>query len=241
MPPEASFAAVPASDVPSHAAPGGHGIPAPPPPPREPSPQASVHSVPRSSAQIARPGFNDLQQAAASHGIALHRAARGVFDQGKRGYYGDGSPAAFVRVVFDQARLPAPEGWGVPVYEQEAHKVLKRLDDPRAGDVAALYDARFKGQKGLKSYTQQVGSVEDPLVGIVSEYESKGKHKVRVFQVERGVPDEMSYRLDDLKSGRVVVSRRQPKVPRDKLTDRSTALVSNECRMNMTVKLDRCQ
>jgi hypothetical protein len=43
------------------------------------------------------------------------------------------------------------------------------------------------------------------LVGIVSESETK-KHKLRVLQVERGVPEEVSYRCDDLKSGRVVVS-----------------------------------
>jgi len=74
------------------------------------------------------------------------------------------------------------------------------------GDIAAFHDARFKGRKGLSSYEQHVGSVEEPLLGIVVEFEQKGKHKVRVLQVERGVPEEVSYRLDDLKSGRVVVS-----------------------------------
>ena len=39
----------------------------------------------------------------------------------------------------------------------------------------------------------------------MSESETK-KHKLRVLQVERGVPEEVSYRCDDLKSGRVVVS-----------------------------------
>lgn len=57
---------------------------------------------------------------------------------------------------------------------------------PRPGDIAALHDARLKGKKGLQSYTQQAGSVEDPLVGIVVEFEAK-KHKMRVLQVERGV------------------------------------------------------
>ena len=46
------------------------------------------------------------------------------------------------------------------------------------------------------------------------EFEQKNKHKVRVLQVERGVPEEVSYRLDDLKSGRVVVSRHS-RVERD--------------------------
>ena len=80
----------------------------------------------------------------------------------------------------------------------------------------ALYDARFKGKKGLSSYTQHVGSVEEPLVGVIAEAEQK-KHKLRVLQVERGVSrakmelmqvaDEVSYRCDDLKSGRVIVHR----------------------------------
>ncbi|BEI80594.1 hypothetical protein CcaverHIS002_0111230 [Cutaneotrichosporon cavernicola] len=199
-----SFAAVPD--------PSGGKLPPPTEPQREPSPGHSVHSAhsaPRSSSQVARPGFNDLQHMSQTNGAALARAARGVFDQGRRGFYGDGSPAGFLRVVFDQAHLPVPSSghWGMPVYEQQAQTIMKRLDDPRPGDVAALYDARFKGQKGLKGYTQHVGSVEDALVGVIGEYETKGKHKIRVLHVERGSPDEVSYRLDDLKSGRVVIYR----------------------------------
>ena len=37
------------------------------------------------------------------------------------------------------------------------------------------------------------------------DFETKNKHKVKVLQVERGVPEEVSYRLDDLKTGRVAV------------------------------------
>lgn len=85
---------------------------------------------------------------------------------------------------------------------------LEQTDDgarqPRPGDIAAFYDAKLKGKKGLHTYTQHVGSVEEPLVGIVGEFEDR-KHKVRVLQVERGVPDEVSYRCEDLKGGKVVV------------------------------------
>lgn len=49
-----------------------------------------------------------------------------------------------------------------------------------------------------------MGSVEEPLVGVISEFEDR-KHKLRVLQVERGVPDEVSYRCEDLKGGKVVV------------------------------------
>jgi hypothetical protein len=119
-----------------------------------------------------------------------------------------------MRVIFDQARLtiPTPDSaghceWGQVIYEQESASVVKRLDEPRPGDIAAFHDARFKGKKGISGYTQQVGSVQDPLTGVIAEVDQK-KKKLRLLQVDRGHPDEMSYRLDDLKSGRVVVSRR---------------------------------
>lgn len=155
-----------------------------------------------------RPGYNDLQAASASHGSVLMRAAKGMFDQGKRGNYGDGSSPGFVRVAFEHAGLPLPAGeWGIAVYEQEASSVLKKLDDPRPGDIVAIHDGKFKGKKGLSSYHQQVGSIQDPLIAIVHEFDPRNKHKLRCLQVERGVPSEISYRLDDLKSGRVFVYR----------------------------------
>lgn len=55
--------------------------------------------------------------------------------------------------------------------------------------------------------------MEEPLVGVVSEFEDR-KHKVRVLQVERGVPDEVSYRCEDLKSGKVVVRFNAPCIAR---------------------------
>ena len=154
-----------------------------------------------------RPAYNELQAASASHGSLLLRSAKGIFDQGKRGYYGDGSPAGFVRIALDQAHMSAQDPWGQVVYEQEGLSVLKRLDEPRPGDIAAFHDVRLKGKRGLSGYTQQVGSVEDPLVGIIYEFEPKNKHKIRLLQVERGTPTEVSYRLDDVKSGRVVIYR----------------------------------
>ena len=77
--------------------------------------------------------------------------------------------------------------WGSVIFEQEASSTLSRYDEPRPGDIAAFFDARFKGRSGLKSYEQHVGSVHDPLLGIVIEFEGKGKHKLKVLQVERGV------------------------------------------------------
>lgn len=66
-------------------------------------------------------------------------------------------------------------------------------------------------------------------MGVVVDFEVKNKHKVKVLQVERGVPGEVSYRLDDLKSGRAMVSivvlRRRWKGRWTKLMDRSIDLV----------------
>lgn len=157
---------------------------------------------------VHRPGYNELQSASASYGSVLLRAAKGMFEHGKRGFYGDGSSTGFVRVAFEQAGLPFPAGeWGLAVYEQEASSVLKKLDDPRPGDIVAIHDGKFKGKKGLSSYHQQVGSIQDPLIAIINEFDVRNKHKLRVLQVERGVPSEISYRLDDLKSGKVFVYR----------------------------------
>jgi hypothetical protein len=126
-----------------------------------------------------------------------------------------------VAIAMDNAHVARPQsGWGQLVFEQEAASTLKRYDEvsyvmrilgvadhqPRPGDIAAFFDARLKGRKGLSSYDLHVGSVEEPLVGIVVEFEQKNKHKLKVLQVERGVPEEVSYRLDDLKSGRAVAS-----------------------------------
>lgn len=121
----------------------------------------------------------------------------------------------------DNAGVPRPSGnaWGQVIFEQEAGSILRRYDEvsgcilqystdasvkPRPGDIAAFYDAKLKGKKGLHTYSQHVGSVEEPLVGVISEFEDR-KHKLRVLQVERGVPDEVSYRCEDLKGGKIVV------------------------------------
>lgn len=51
--------------------------------------QASRQSTdPRPSFSTGRPGFSELQEAANNHGQKLARAARGMFEQGKKGYYG---------------------------------------------------------------------------------------------------------------------------------------------------------
>ena len=77
-----------------------------------------------------------------------------MFEQGKKGYYGvstphedcawtavvedkvtlilvqDGSPAGFVAIVMDSAKVSRPQnGWGQVVYEQEGASTLKKYDE----------------------------------------------------------------------------------------------------------------
>ncbi|WVW84772.1 hypothetical protein I302_106807 [Kwoniella bestiolae CBS 10118] len=156
-----------------------------------------------------RPGFDQLKEASQTYGAQLARSAHNIFAQGKRAQVGDGSPAGFVFFAMDNAQLPRPnleKGWGQVVFEQEGGSILRRYDDPRPGDIAAFHDSKLKGKKGLSTYNQHVGSVEEPLIGIVAEFEER-KHKLRVLQVERGVPEEVSYRCEDLKSGKIIVYR----------------------------------
>ncbi|ORY25641.1 hypothetical protein BCR39DRAFT_543513 [Naematelia encephala] len=187
-----------------------HGSPASRQPSRQeafPTPEQPVEA-PRPSMNQGRPGYDQLVAASRDGGARLARAAKAMFDQGKRGHFGDGSSAGFVMVAIDQAQLARPtQEWGQVVFEQEGSSVMKRYDEPRPGDIAAFYDAKLKGKKGLAGYSQHVGSVEEPLLGVVVEFESKHKQKMRVLQVERGVPEEVSYRCEDLKSGKVIVYR----------------------------------
>ncbi|WVQ96424.1 hypothetical protein IAU59_003529 [Kwoniella sp. CBS 9459] len=176
-------------------------------------PQSPVQAHPSPARQssvgqgVGRPGFDQLKEASSTAGVGLARAAQGMFAQGKKAYFGEGSPAGFVLVAMDHAHIPRPQqGWGQIIFEQEGGSILRRYDEPRPGDIAAFHDAKLKGKKGLSTYNQHVGSVEEPLVGVVAEFEDR-KHKLRVLQVERGTPEEVSYRCEDLKSGKIVVYR----------------------------------
>ncbi|KAH8085720.1 hypothetical protein HD553DRAFT_271152, partial [Filobasidium floriforme] len=117
----------------------------------------------------------------------------------------DGSSRAFVWAALADAGIDANVGFGTLIWEQEGSTQHKRYDDIRVGDVVVLHDAKLKGKKGLISYQQQVGSVEEPMFCICSETESK-KNKCKVWQVERGHITTESYRLEDLQSGLVRVS-----------------------------------
>ncbi|KAG6376877.1 hypothetical protein JVT61DRAFT_903 [Boletus reticuloceps] len=155
-------------------------------------------------------------------GVRVIDAATTLFDKSKRALVGDGSHAGFVRAVL--AQVPGavyPSGmtgagavtgtddndWGYVVYAQTGNAVQRRMSDIMPGDVIAIWDAKFKGHKGLHAYTQTVGittpSASDsvrgggPVVGIVSEFDGK-KSKVRVWQANQHVGQQVSWTSSSL-------------------------------------------
>ncbi|KAG2081235.1 hypothetical protein BD769DRAFT_1733228 [Suillus cothurnatus] len=175
----------------------------------------------RTSGQTARPvdqqlSADDLMALWGKIGVQVVESATGLFEKSKRSLVGDGSYAGFVKAVFAQvpdAQRVSGEGedWGYLIYVQNAGSVQRRIADILPGDVIAFWDAKLKGYKGLHTYSQTVGAGENgPLIGVVSEVESK-KSKVRVWQANQHVGQQtvenVSYRLEDLKSGVVKVFR----------------------------------
>ena len=133
-----------------------------------------------------QPGFNELAQASKTHGTKVYKSAQKLADIGRKQSVGDGTSRAFVWTALGEAGIDANVGFGPLIWEQQGSTRSKRSDDIRPGDVLVLHDAKFKGKKGLVSYHQQVGSVDDPMFAICSEFEPK-RSKVRGWQVDRGV------------------------------------------------------
>ncbi|KIJ07836.1 hypothetical protein PAXINDRAFT_173234 [Paxillus involutus ATCC 200175] len=131
--------------------------------------------------------------------------------------------------------IPAASGneeWGYVIYVQTGGAVQRRVSDIMPGDIISFWDAKLKGHKGLHAYNQTVGNGRSgPLVGVVSEFDAR-KSKVRVWQANQHVGQQVSlfrrfarkkngaltpratqtvenvsYRLEDLKSGHVKVFR----------------------------------
>lgn len=179
--------------------------------------------------------IEDLMTVWGKVGAQVAEAASGLFEKSKRTLVGDGSYVGFVRAVLAQVpgalRSSDPEEWGYVIYAQTGTTVQRRVVDIMPGDVIAFWDAKLKGYKALHTYSQTTGAGESgALVGVVSEFEPK-KMKVRVWQANQHVGQQVSlfrrlarkangglmpratqtvenvsYRLEDLKSGRVKVS-----------------------------------
>ncbi|KAF5319923.1 hypothetical protein D9611_011013 [Ephemerocybe angulata] len=178
-----------------------HRVQSPPHPPAV-QPARSANDVDLSS--------DDLISLWGRVGVQVCEAATNLFERSKKGLIGDGTYPGFIRAVIREVpNAVLTDDLGYVIYKQQGGSVQKRASDIMPGDLVALHDAKFKGHKGLQAYHQNVGA-DEPVLGVVSEFEPK-KSKIRLFQANQHVGQQtvesVSYRLEDLKSGSIIVYR----------------------------------
>lgn len=130
----------------------------------------------------------------------------------------DGSPRGFVENMIGSvpnALPPVGQSLGVAILTQVGPTMMQpQADEVRSGDIVSCSQADFRGKKGLAPYHMTFGTQAEPTSGIVIECETK-KNKLRCIvqspNNKKGLPDEVSLRLDDLKSGIVKVYRVPPR------------------------------
>lgn len=169
---------------------------APPPPPGKHTAQRSSQLPPSrqpSTSNEPKLSSDELMAVWGRVGVQICEVATSLFEKSKKSLVGDGTYHGFVHAALSDvpnAVFPSPPSYGYVVYSQAGSSVQKRVSEIMPGDIVALYDARFKGHKGIQTYHQTVGAGE-PLVGIVSEFEPK-KSKIRVFQANQHVGQQVS-------------------------------------------------
>ncbi|GAC93327.1 hypothetical protein PHSY_000892 [Pseudozyma hubeiensis SY62] len=162
-----------------------------------------------------KPSSAELKQWSSSIGAHIAKLA---LDSAKQSNapIGDGSPRALVQQIISATPSLPPVGssLGALILTQVGPTVMDTgADEVRPGDIVLCSQADFRGKKGLAPYHTTLGATE-PTPAIVVEVESK-KNKLRcVLQSpssRKGLPEEVSLRLDDLKSGIVKVFRVPPR------------------------------
>ena len=150
----------------------------PPPPPKS----ASVAHRPPKPTKRQTLSADGLMALWGRVGTQVLEQASSLVEKSKKSVIGDGSAEGFVReVLAGVPHVSESDSFGHLVFSQTASTVQKRSSDIMPGDVIALEDAKFKGYKGLSSYSIHVGTGGNPLTGIIHEFEPK-KSKIRVFQ-----------------------------------------------------------
>lgn len=113
-------------------------------------------------------------------------SAHSIYEKSKKNVIGDGSSLGFLQQVLSTVPTASTDSLGHLIYAQTGTSVTRRAGDIVPGDIIALYDAKMKGHKGFAGYSIVVGSVDEPLLGIVSEFSASGKKvKVKVFAVNQ--------------------------------------------------------
>jgi len=186
-------------------------------PPSKPTPSSRSQLPPPDSSAKPPPAevslsSDDLIAVWGRVGVQICEVATTLHEKSRKSLVGDGSYKGFVDAVLSQvpnAARPSPPSYGYLIYLQVGSAVQKRASDIMPGDIVMLSDAKFKGHKGIHTYHQNVGA-EQPLVGIVGEFEPK-KSKIKVFEANQHVGQQtvesVSYRLEDMKSGTMKIFR----------------------------------
>jgi len=127
----------------------------------------------------------------ATIGKQVQSVAASLFDKSKKLVIGDGTSQGFVDAVLAQVPQASKSSHGHLIYVQTGNTVSRRLSNIMPGDIVELAEAKLKGHKGLQSYNQTAGTVQEPLVGIVGDFEAK-KSKIKVFQANQHVGSQVS-------------------------------------------------
>lgn len=172
-----------------------------------------------------RPSAQQLVSWSQQYGCAVAKHASSfVANKGTVAAHGDGSSRSVIGALLstathDEVLPPVGASFGAIVLAQAATTAVDvGADEIRAGDIVALHGADFKGKKGLTPYHVTYGSTNEPALACVIEVDSAAKkRKLRCALVATsasrkvGQLEEISLRLDDVKSGLLRVFRVVPR------------------------------
>ena len=158
------------------------------PPPAVP-PRLSLEQPRPLASAPARMTVDELRTVWGRVGFHVAEAAGALLERSKHKLVGNGSYEGFVAEALAEvpnaSAAQGPGEYGFLVYAQTAAQVHTRLADIMPGDVVVLEGAKFKGHKGLHSYSMSAGE-SAPCMGVVSEFDPK-KLKLRALQANKRV------------------------------------------------------
>ncbi|CAR21454.1 Bbc1p [Lachancea thermotolerans CBS 6340] len=169
----------------------------------EANPQLSVkfweEFIPRPSAG------HDLEKFASKIGYKIFEQANQLINTSSRN---------FVPKLIEGSREPAippiaSRTFGVPLltYSPESTLDEDALKLIRPGDILAVRRGKFQSHgKLLQKTTHEIGMDAVPFAGVITEYDFS-KHKFRVIEEHNGKIKQSSYRVHDMKSGKLKVYR----------------------------------
>ncbi|PWN36522.1 uncharacterized protein FA14DRAFT_3577 [Meira miltonrushii] len=176
-----------------------------------------------------RPQAQEMVSWSQHLGSRIARQASTFLTKGQQMQLGDGTSRGFITALIalstnENALPPVGSSFGAIVLAQAATTPVDQgSDEIRPGDIVALHGADFKGKRGLTPYHVTYGTAQEPAFACVLEAtsESSKKRKLRCILVptssatgkpsKSGLPEEVTLRLDDVKSGLLRVFRVAPK------------------------------